>query len=302
LENDSFQKLISPEIIVQFGKTPINKKILDFFKNSKSVKVLVNEYGELFDPSKTVNEIYSISENSVANFANDVLKSIEQRTISGEYKVVVGLNKKVESIKLTELNEYPFMFEGNIFSFVSEVINIDIPIVVSNSMPVRYFDLFSLQKKSNNKIYCNRGASGIDGNTATSAGISFAINKPTLFISGDLAFLHDIGSLMYINQYRLPVCIIVIDNNGGGIFNMLPIARNKKLLNPYFITPHNQNINKLSKAFGLRYKEITSKNLLHQYILKFFKDKKPTVLHIITDISLSTKYLEQLKKDLLNKL
>ncbi len=298
LEDKANEKIISPDIIVQFGRTPINKKILELFEKTKSKKILINRFGDLFDPSKTVETIYSVCGNTFADFALSFFDSFEQSTFHDDFKTLIELNKKIDSSKLSELKNYPFTFEGNIFKHISEKTHTDISIVVSNSMPIRYLELFALQKNSKNKIFCNRGASGIDGNTATSAGITYSHGKPSLFITGDLAFLHDIGSLMYIKQLNLPICIIIVDNNGGGIFNMLPISKNKKLLSPYFITPHNQNLRELTKAFGLEYKLIDSKEKLDKSISMFIEIKMPIVLHIKTDIQSSTKYLEQLKKNI----
>ena len=69
---------------------------------------------------------------------------------------------------------------------------------------------------------CNRGANGIDGLISSGIGAAHATGKPTTIVTGDLGLLHDIGGLAALRDVSTPVRIVVIDNDGGGIFHFLP--------------------------------------------------------------------------------
>jgi len=99
----------------------------------------------------------------------------------------------------------------------------------------------------------NRGASGIDGTIATAAGFAAGLKKPLTLFIGDLAFLHDLTSLNYLRDADYPVLVVVINNNGGGIFSFLPIARFDRFFEQYFVTPHGLTFEKAAQMFGIRY-------------------------------------------------
>jgi len=129
--------------------------------------------------------------------------------------------------------------------------------MLSNSLPVRDFDFITSVKKNIN-IYSNRGASGIDGIISTAAGIFTATKKKTFLVIGDLAFYYDINSLWLLYKYKIPLTIILINNNGGGIFELLPIANEKIEFEKYFKTPMNINFKKIVEAFDGIYSTIFS--------------------------------------------
>ena len=88
-------------------------------------------------------------------------------------------------------------------------------------------------------VYNNRGASGIDGITSTALGIAAANKKPTVLITGDLAFYYDLNGLLSAKNYNIPLVIVLINNNGGGIFEVLPISSYGEIFKKYFLVAHN---------------------------------------------------------------
>lgn len=282
------------DLILQFGKTPINNKILELIKFSKAKKVLINPNGDLFDPSRTVSQIYKSDYDYLALEALNVVKNINKKHNELTKKIIL-INKNIEKAKNREVKKSPFTFEGKIINTISTSLAKQAPVMLGNSMPVRYFELFTKPSNNQNIIYCNRGASGIDGNNATASGIAYGLKSPLVFISGDLAFLHDVGSLIYISNLNLPICIIILDNNGGGIFKLLPISKNQTLFNKYFVTPQNQNIKNIAKAFKIDYYKVKSIKKLSAYINNFYSNPKPLILHIITDIDNSAEIYIKLK-------
>jgi len=97
-------------------------------------------------------------------------------------------------------------------------------LVVANSMPIRDLDAFLPTSSSPLRILTNRGASGIDGTVSTAAGVAFRSDTPTVLFTGDLALVHDLSGLAAVQRLGVQLTVLVVDNDGGGIFSFLPIA------------------------------------------------------------------------------
>ncbi|MBV5319635.1 MAG: 2-succinyl-5-enolpyruvyl-6-hydroxy-3-cyclohexene-1-carboxylic-acid synthase [Chlorobium phaeobacteroides] len=124
---------------------------------------------------------------------------------------------------------------------------------MSNSMPVRDMDLFAAATRQTPtiSIAMNRGASGIDGILSTAAGFAEGLQKPVTLVIGDIAFLHDLNALSLLESSSVPLRIIVVNNNGGGIFSFLPIAAEKDVFETHFATPQHYSIASAAATFGV---------------------------------------------------
>ncbi|HZW69170.1 MAG TPA: thiamine pyrophosphate-dependent enzyme, partial [Pseudogracilibacillus sp.] len=126
--------------------------------------------------------------------------------------------------------------EGTAVRQVIEQLGEKSHLFVANSMPVRDVDSFLLATEKQINIYANRGVSGIDGTMSSALGVAASGKHVTLLI-GDLSFYHDLNSLLIAKRYQLPITIVLINNNGGGIFSFLPQAKEEKYFEHLFGTP-----------------------------------------------------------------
>lgn len=122
---------------------------------------------------------------------------------------------------------------------------------LASSMPVRDMDMYAPPGGAPARVAVNRGASGIDGTVATAAGFTEGLQAPVTLVIGDLALLHDLNSLALLRDR--PVVVVVVNNDGGGIFSFLPIARHTDVFEPYFGTPHGLTFAAAAALFGLAY-------------------------------------------------
>jgi 2-succinyl-5-enolpyruvyl-6-hydroxy-3-cyclohexene-1-carboxylate synthase len=97
-------------------------------------------------------------------------------------------------------------------------------LVVGNSLPIRDLDRFGAPRAKGLRVLANRGASGIDGVTSTALGVAAAREGPTLLVTGDVAFLHDLPGLLAFARLHVQATILVLNNDGGRIFDHLPAA------------------------------------------------------------------------------
>jgi 2-succinyl-5-enolpyruvyl-6-hydroxy-3-cyclohexene-1-carboxylate synthase len=100
-------------------------------------------------------------------------------------------------------------------------------------------------------VAANRGASGIDGLVATAAGVCDGLDRPTTLLLGDLALLHDLNALNLIRER--PLVVVVLNNDGGGIFHFLPITDQSDVFEPFFGTPHGRTFEGVGTLFGVPY-------------------------------------------------
>ena len=124
-------------------------------------------------------------------------------------------------------------------------------LVVSSSMPVRDVEWYA-PNRDDIEVHANRGANGIDGVIATGIGVALS-GRPTTVLLGDVAFLHDSSSLVALRHRPVTLDIVVIDNDGGGIFSFLPQASlvPADRFEQLFGTPHGTDLAALARAHGL---------------------------------------------------
>ncbi|WP_394202565.1 2-succinyl-5-enolpyruvyl-6-hydroxy-3-cyclohexene-1-carboxylic-acid synthase [Shewanella waksmanii] len=126
---------------------------------------------------------------------------------------------------------------------------------IGNSLPVRLYDMFAPITPECPKIYTNRGASGIDGLLATACGIAGDQEQATTLIIGDISQLHDLNSLALSKQRQCPFIVVILNNDGGNIFNLLPVP-DEKLRSDYYRLSHGLEFGYAAAMFGLPYNRI----------------------------------------------
>jgi 2-succinyl-5-enolpyruvyl-6-hydroxy-3-cyclohexene-1-carboxylate synthase len=142
--------------------------------------------------------------------------------------------------------------------------------------------MFAGQKSQPVKVSANRGASGIDGTIASALGYGKGLKKPVTLLIGDLAFLHDINSLMLVKSTQQPIMIILINNRGGGIFSFLPIAAFPDVFEKYFATPHPYSFEQAAKFFHLAHFKPQTKSEFLEIYIELAKKEKSAIIEIET--------------------
>ena len=160
---------------------------------------------------------------------------------------------------------------------------------MSNSATVRYAQLFDLDPSL--EVFCNRGTSGIDGSTSTAIGAAFASGLPTVLVTGDLSFLYD-SNAFWNNYIPKSFRVIVINNNGGGIFRILPGAKKTDHFNQYFETPHGYSASHLCEMYNIEYSVASEMESLEEELSEFYKDsERPKLLEIFTPSEVNDRVL-----------
>ena len=166
---------------------------------------------------------------------------------------------------------------------------------LANSASIRYAQLF--EANPTHAIYCNRGTSGIEGSMSTAIGAAISAqetqSRATVFITGDLSFFYDINALW---QKYTPnsLRIIIVNNNGGGIFRILPGAKQIKPFETFLETTHSRNASLMASEFGFEYFDAHNLNALKSILESFFNPSSaPRILEVFTPSTLNDQVLNE---------
>jgi 2-succinyl-5-enolpyruvyl-6-hydroxy-3-cyclohexene-1-carboxylate synthase len=122
---------------------------------------------------------------------------------------------------------------------------------VASSMPVRDVETFFPARQAQPRVLSNRGANGIDGTVSAAFGAAAAGAGPVVLLIGDVALAHDMGGLLASMRLELPLVIVLLDNDGGGIFHFLPVAGQHDAFEEHVATPHGLDFGLLTSVFGI---------------------------------------------------
>ena len=277
---------LTPEVIIQIGELPTSKELRNWLSKLSCPRFIVDSSWENLDPlhGKTVH-----LRGEIEDLAKNAYNKINT---SGNYlKCWLELDKKTQqriNINLSNLLE---LREAKIPWLLSQYLPQQTPIFLSNSMPVRDAEFFWMPNNLQIMPYFNRGANGIDGTLSTALGIAQG-NQPTILLTGDLALLHDTNGFLIKPKFQGSLTIILINNNGGGIFETLPIAQFDPPFEEFFATPQNIDFSKLCQTYNVQYYCIKNwLELIKQ--IQILPEEGIRVLEILTDRKKDALWLQE---------
>ncbi len=280
---------LKPDLVFIFGRYPISKALEDYLKALHIHKIIVNEHGDRHDPTDDGRTILSME--PIELFA--LLNKKQSANVAGkEYLEKLQFYENDFAIKMSRLIDSPKLTELSIIKSVLDKIPEGSNIFISNSLIVRDFDRIVPNTNKKLTIYQNRGASGIDGIISSALGMAFESKSKSYLVVGDLSFLYDLTALGIGTRLNIDLKIILINNNGGRIFDYLPSARFANVQS-YFITPQNIDMKKACRAFGVPYFRAKSKMELEKNFSSFNDENGISVLECWVDNDVSR---EQRKK------
>ena len=243
LSDELVRNKLKPELAVIIGRTTLSRTTNSYIELAER-KVVIDPRTLAIDTERTATEIL----HSIPKVKN--LSNLDENWWSAW--------REFESLAKQSLDSYPVWSEGALASIVAADLENDSALFVASSRPIRDLEAFA-SPRADILTYANRGLAGIDGNISTAMGIA-THHDETYAILGDLAFLHDISALA--NPIKDVLTIIVVDNNGGGIFSTLP-QRGSTGFEKVFGTPHNQDLAKIVAGFGISFDVVENPKDLH---------------------------------------
>lgn len=223
-----------PEVVVRFGASPTSKVLRKYLASAEIDQYVVDPAGEWPEAEFTATHHVTAGPSG---FAAAVADSIDSPGVASEYatRFEQAEQRYWDIVRSARAEEW---FEGGVLGTVAEVTPAGATLFVSNSMPVRDLDRFGRPRDDDLRVFGNRGVSGIDGIVSTGLGAGSATDDPLVIVTGDLAYYHDMNGLLALGRCGVDATIVLVDNDGGGIFHELPIEQFDPPFTEQFKTPH----------------------------------------------------------------
>ncbi|MBO0474108.1 2-succinyl-5-enolpyruvyl-6-hydroxy-3-cyclohexene-1-carboxylic-acid synthase [Enterococcus ureasiticus] len=291
-----------PEVVIRFGMLPISKNTMLWLQslNETTTIYFVDETGEWQDQLKQTQVAIQAEEQT---FAKAVTDKIKMRTADSWRNQWIDWQEKTEQ-QLTELSEMKTLNETSASILVHKKMTKNGQLFVSNSNAIRFLDRFSTPKGNHYHLFGNRGINGIDGIISTALGMC-ATNpdRQNVLLIGDLAMYHDMNGLLLAKRYNLPLTIVLLNNNGGGIFSFLSQRQLKvEDFEPIFGTPIDLDFSLVAQLYGAEYVKAETLEQLELLLEATQKQPKFQLVEVVGDrhenVLLYEKVIDGLKKKL----
>ncbi|GAB3047481.1 2-succinyl-5-enolpyruvyl-6-hydroxy-3-cyclohexene-1-carboxylic-acid synthase [Virgibacillus ainsalahensis] len=277
LRNESVRKQLKPDFIIRFGAMPVSKPYLFYVKeHPEATQFILEKHTGYREP--TGNSTEFIFTDPVL-FCEDMMKT-DMNFDSEWFEEWLEMNEIAKRHLLTGMETA--ITEGEAVRGMLEVIPDYSSLYVGNSMAVRDVDTFFMTTEKHISVLANRGANGIDGMISSGLGAA-AAGKPVTLLLGDLSFFHDMNGLLAAKHYRLNITILLINNNGGGIFSFLPHLNNEKHFEALFGTPADIDFEQSTQMYGGHHVVVTQEPELKEALARSYKQQGLTVIEVQTD-------------------
>jgi 2-succinyl-5-enolpyruvyl-6-hydroxy-3-cyclohexene-1-carboxylate synthase len=250
LRDEAFAAAHRPRAVLQVGAVPVSKPLERLLAAARAPEhVLVASPGTWPDPLHVAT---TVVQADAAATLRGLLERAPARARGAWWADWRAASEAVRSAVGGRLARETRLFEGKVFGELLRAVPADTLVHVGNSMPVRDLDTFGAAGAGRVDVAGNRGANGIDGVLSTALGAAAVGRRPVVLVVGDLSFLHDLGGLQIAARHRLSALVVVIDNDGGGVFSFLPQAGYGDVFERHFAAPHGLDLAPLAAAAGAR--------------------------------------------------
>ena len=251
LRNQQIAQELTPEIIIQIGEMPTSKELRNWLITTNPQRLIIDKCDQNLDPlhGKTTHLRMSVTEIGKLELGELPKNEYLQKWCTAEKQVRKNIDDYLENVDE--------LIESKAAWLISQTLPPATPLFIANSMPVRDVEFFWKPNHLRIKPYFNRGANGIDGTLSTALGIAHQ-QQSSVMLTGDLSLLHDTNGFLIRNKFIGHLTIILINNNGGGIFEMLPIAKFDPPFEEFFATPQNIDFSQLCTTYNVEHQLINS--------------------------------------------
>ncbi|TKY49620.1 PHYLLO protein [Spatholobus suberectus] len=315
LLSDSVKGWLEIDVVIQIGSRITSKRICQILEDCAPFSyIMVDKHPHRHDPSHIVTHRI---QTSIFEFVGCLLKAEVPYKRSMWSTSLQLLSKMVEWEIKFQITVECSITEPYVAHVMSEALSSESALFLGNSMPIRDANIYgcswsicnqsvsSLMLNSDlpinlMRVAANRGASGIDGLLSTAIGFAVGCNKKVLCVIGDISLLHDANGLTILNQRKLrkPMTILVVNNHGGAIFSILPLADKVEpcILHQYFYTSHNISIRELCMAHGVKHLHVKTKAELKEALCIAKHEQMDCMVEIESSIDANASFHSILKR------
>ena len=299
LLTDCFNDMQPLETVLQIGSSITSKRFLQLiekYQPQNHVAVIDDPFRH--DPAHTVS--WRI-EASIPPFCQQLLPHIDSiqnwHHIAQLKRQSQLVNQNVDDF----LRHTQEISEPAVARMISRYIPKEHGLFLASSMPIRDMDMYAVCDNPV-PVAANRGTSGIEGTIAAAAGFSAGLNSPVTVLIGDLSFLYDLNSLVLLKSLSQPLIVVVVNNDGGGIFSFLPISKYQDVFEPYFGVPHEIEFKHAAQLFGIDYYHPETTDAFLVAYQSAINHQRPAVIEVTTNRDENYALHEALQKKIISEL
>lgn len=248
LKSEQFVNQVVPETVIRFGTQPVSKPLSLYLQKIRpSTYIAVDEAPEFRDSLGVVTHHIQASAEAVLQ----IIVSKEQTEQTARWSHANDLATEVIAEHAQTAGD-----EGSYAHMLFDALGDGEDLISGSSMPIRDVDTFFGKTEKEVTLFANRGTNGIDGVVSTALGIQAARQRPAWLLIGDLSFLHDVNGLIATRFHDTDLTIVIMNNDGGGIFSYLPQSKSERYFEDLFGTPTGLTFDHIAKMYGAQYKAV----------------------------------------------
>ena len=263
----------TPDVVVRFGASPTSKALRNYLRDAAATQFVVDPTGGWREATFTATDLVVAHETELAVDLAECIDR-ERDTFADTLEAVED-----EYWSAVEGNEPP---EGAVVADAIDLVPDPATVFVSNSMPVRDLDRFARPGPKRLTVLGNRGASGIDGVTSTALGAGYGTDDPLVLVTGDLAYYHDMNGLLAIARADIDATIVCLNNDGGGIFHLLPIEEHETF-EEWFRTPHGLDFGHSAALYELEFDRTDDREAFRELYAESVESDGTQIIEFVTD-------------------
>jgi 2-succinyl-5-enolpyruvyl-6-hydroxy-3-cyclohexene-1-carboxylate synthase len=255
LRDEGFRKTASPDLVLRFGEMPTSKPLRSWLAESGADQIVAAPLGDWNEPTRRAAAMLRADPTELA--AGWAARLGEERPPPAMW---LQAERAAREAVDAELGSVGAITEPGIQLALGAAHRDGELVYTASSMPIRDQEAFLPATGTDTTFLCNRGANGIDGLVSAGIGAAHATGRPATIVTGDLGLLHDLGGLAALREVTTPVRIVVVNNDGGGIFHFLPQADalGSDEFEALLGTPRGVDVAKAAALFGISHRRLGS--------------------------------------------
>jgi 2-succinyl-5-enolpyruvyl-6-hydroxy-3-cyclohexene-1-carboxylate synthase len=272
LRDESFASSHEPQFVIRVGDLPTSKPLRAWLASLEGVaQIAIDPDGIWHDPDSVVGM-------RIAGLLPlpDQPPPVEEGWLASWRTADQAGADAVESVLGEDLSEP--LVARSLASWLSP----SSTLFVASSMPIRDIESF-VPVRHGPRVLSNRGANGIDGTVSSAFGVAAAASGPVVLLIGDVALAHDIGGLLAARRLGLALTIVLLNNDGGGIFHFLPVAGQTDAFEEHVATPHGLEFAQAAALYGCSYERPGERAALQDAVERSLRSDRTTIIEVRTD-------------------
>ena len=245
-----------PDLVLRFGAMPTSKPLLLYLQRYPECAQMLVDGGDGWnDPALLASQVIHADPR---HFCEKLLGVLGDRPSSDLSWISVWkrIDCRARAAIETRLADIGEPFEGRVLAELGGLLPDGSTLYVGNSMPVRDLDTFFPAGGQSIRFLANRGVNGIDGVVSSALGATAGSDGPLVLVIGDISFYHDMNGLLAAKRYGLNATIVLLNNDGGGIFSFLPQSAEPEHFEELFGTPHGLDFRPTAELYGARFTRV----------------------------------------------